>query len=84
MLSAPSLVVHQDSLSCQNQQIGDITQYGETLAALKQLKLTVATMDLLIGTLALVENDRLVTRNVRHFEKIPHLRIDRYEGRARQ
>ena len=59
-------------------------QYGETLATLKQQQLTVATMDLLIGTLALVENDTLVTRNVRHFEKVPHLRIDRYEGKARQ
>ena len=58
-------------------------QYGETLAALKQQKLTVATMDLLIGTLALVENDTLVTRNVRHFEKIPHLQIEKYDGGAR-
>jgi predicted nucleic acid-binding protein len=58
-------------------------QCGETLAALKQQQLTVATMDLLIGTLALVENDTLVTRNVRHFEKIPHSRIDRYGGTAR-
>jgi tRNA(fMet)-specific endonuclease VapC len=58
-------------------------QYGETLAALKQQRLTVATMDLLIGTLALVENDTLVTRNVRHFEKIPHLRIEKYDGGAR-
>ncbi len=57
--------------------------YGETLAALKQQRLTVATMDLLIGTQALVENDTLVTRNVRHFEKIPNLRIEEYEGGAR-
>jgi|FLYL01.1.fsa_nt_gi predicted nucleic acid-binding protein len=59
-------------------------QYGETLAALKQQKLTVATMDLLIGTLALVENDTLVTRNVRHFGKIPRLRIEKYGGGARR
>ena len=59
-------------------------QYGETLAALKQQRLTVATMDLLIGTLALVEDDTLVTRNVRHFEKIPHLRIEKYESSARR
>jgi tRNA(fMet)-specific endonuclease VapC len=58
-------------------------RYGETLAALKQQRLTVATMDLLIGILAVVENDSLVTRNVRHFEKIPHLRIEKYEGGAR-
>ena len=58
--------------------------YGATLAVLKQQRLTVATMDLLIGTLALVENDTLVTRNVRHFEKIPHLQIEKYEGGARR
>jgi len=55
-------------------------QYGAILAALTQQKLTVATMDLLIGTLALVENDTLVTRKVRHFEKIPHVRLDQYDG----
>jgi predicted nucleic acid-binding protein len=59
-------------------------QYGETLAALKQQKLTVATMDLLIGTLALVEKDTLVTRNVRHFDKVPHLRLETYGGGARR
>jgi predicted nucleic acid-binding protein len=59
-------------------------QYGETLATLKHHKLTVATMDLLIGTLALVENDTLITRNVRHFAKIPHLQIDSYESKVRQ
>jgi predicted nucleic acid-binding protein len=59
-------------------------QYGKTLAALKRQRLTVATMDLLIGTLALVEQDTLVTRNVRHFEKIPRLQIEQYEGSARR
>lgn len=57
-------------------------QYGQTLATLKQQKLTVATMDLLIGTLALVENEALITRNVRHFAKIPHLWIDSYEDKV--
>jgi tRNA(fMet)-specific endonuclease VapC len=56
-------------------------QYGQTLAALKEQRVTVAPMDLLIGTLALVENDALVTRNVRHFNKIPHLWVDPYDGR---
>jgi len=59
-------------------------QYGETLAALKRQRLTVATMDLLIGTLALVEQDTLVTRNVRHFAKIPRLQLEPYEGNARR
>jgi predicted nucleic acid-binding protein len=59
-------------------------QDGETLAMLKHQQLTVATMDLLIGTQALVENDTLVTRNGRHCKKIPHLRIDRCGNTARE
>lgn len=58
--------------------------YGETLATLKQQRLTVATMDLLIGTQAVVEKDSLVTRNVRHFAKIPNLQVEQYEGSARR
>lgn len=58
--------------------------YGETLATLKQQRLTVATMDLLIGTQAVVEKDSLVTRNVRHFAKIPNLQVEKYEGSARR
>jgi tRNA(fMet)-specific endonuclease VapC len=52
--------------------------YGETLAALKRQRYTVATMDLLIGTQTLAENDTLITRNLRHFQKIPNLRVDDY------
>lgn len=52
--------------------------YGATLAALKRRSYTVATMDLLIGTQTLVENDTLITRNLRHFQKIPNLRVADY------
>jgi predicted nucleic acid-binding protein len=52
--------------------------YGETLAELKRQNYTVATMDLLIGTQALVEDDTLITRNLRHFQKIPNLRVEGY------
>jgi predicted nucleic acid-binding protein len=52
--------------------------YGETLASLKRQRYTVATMDLLIGTQALVDDDTVITRNLRHFEKIPNLRVEDY------
>ena len=52
--------------------------YGETLAALKRQRYTVAMMDLLIGTQTLVEHDTLITRNRRHFQKIPNLRVEDY------
>jgi len=52
--------------------------YGETLAALKRQRYTVATMDLLIATQALVDNDTVITRNLRHFQKIPNLQVEDY------
>ncbi|MGE0825302.1 MAG: type II toxin-antitoxin system VapC family toxin [Candidatus Binatia bacterium] len=52
--------------------------YGATLAELKRQRITVATMELLIGVQALVENDTLITRNLRHFQKIPNLRVEDY------
>jgi tRNA(fMet)-specific endonuclease VapC len=52
--------------------------YGETLAALKRDGYTIASMDLLIATQALVLKDTVITRNVRHFRKIAHLRVEDY------
>jgi len=52
--------------------------YGTTLAELKRQKLTVAAMDLLIGVQALVDNEVVITRHVRHFQKIPNLRVEDY------
>ena len=52
--------------------------YGETLVALKRQRYTVATMDLLIGIQALVNDDIVITRNLRHFQKIPNLRVEDY------
>ncbi len=49
--------------------------YGETLAALKRERYTIATTDLLIATQALVPKDSLVTRNLRHFQKISDLQL---------
>jgi len=52
--------------------------YGATLAELKRQRVTVATMDLLIGVQALVDNDTVITRNLRHFRKIPNLQVEDY------
>lgn len=52
--------------------------FGTTLAELKRQKVTVATMDLLIGVQALVDNEMVITRNLRHFQKIPNLRVEDY------
>lgn len=53
-------------------------RYGEVAARLAQGGTTVATMDLLIGTVALVEDATLVTANEAHFSKVPGLRVIGY------
>ncbi len=49
--------------------------YGRLLAATRRTGRAVASMDLLIGTAALLEDAALVTRNVKDFSKIPGLRV---------
>jgi predicted nucleic acid-binding protein len=49
--------------------------YGRLLAALQRDGRTIATMDLLIATTAMVDSATLVTRNARHFERIEGLRV---------
>jgi tRNA(fMet)-specific endonuclease VapC len=52
--------------------------YARAWVAIKRSRRTVASMDLLIATAALVEDSPLVTRNVKDFSKIPGLRVLRY------
>jgi tRNA(fMet)-specific endonuclease VapC len=52
--------------------------YGRILAELQRRGETVATMDLLIGGTALLEGVPLITRNRRHFERIPDLGVVSY------
>jgi tRNA(fMet)-specific endonuclease VapC len=53
-------------------------QYGRLLAAMRRSRVTIASMDLLIGTAALLDDAALVTRNVKDFAKIPGLRLLAY------
>jgi tRNA(fMet)-specific endonuclease VapC len=52
--------------------------YGRLLAATRRSRLTIASMDLLIGTAALLDDAALVTRNVRDFARLPGLRLLSY------
>ena len=52
--------------------------YGRLLAATQRSGRAVASMDLLIGTAALLDDAALVTRNVKDFSRIPGLRVLRY------
>lgn len=52
--------------------------YGRLLAATRRGGRAVASMDLLIGTAALLDDAALVTRNVKDFSRIPGLRVLSY------
>ncbi len=52
--------------------------YGTKLAQIRRGGQSVSTMDLLIATTALVENDILITRNLKDFQKIPGLLVEGY------
>ena len=54
------------------------SRYGGLLAELRRRGETVSTMDLLIGTAALVDGSALVTRNARDFERLPGLDVITY------
>ena len=52
--------------------------YGSLLAWLQRRGDTVATMDLLIATAAVVESAPIVTRNTKHFSRVPGLTVIDY------
>ena len=52
--------------------------YARLLASLRGGGRSIATMDLLIATAAIVDNAAIVTRNTKHFSRIPGLEIRGY------
>lgn len=52
--------------------------YGRLLAAVQRTRASIATMDLLIATAALLDDAALVTRNVKDFSRVPGLRVLSY------
>jgi predicted nucleic acid-binding protein len=52
--------------------------YGKLLASLRRSGQQIGTMDLLIATAAVLEDARLVTRNVKEFSRVPSLDILAY------
>ena len=52
--------------------------YGRLLAAIQRQRRTIATMDLLIGTAAILDDAPLITRNVKDFSRVPGLRVIGY------
>lgn len=54
-------------------------RFARLRAALRRQGQMIPDMDLLIAATALEEDLTLLTRNVRHFARVPHLRIHRSE-----
>lgn len=52
--------------------------YGETEALIRKNGFTVSSMDLLIGVLAKSHGQPLLTKNLKDFEKIPGLVVEKY------
>lgn len=52
--------------------------YAKLFASLGRSKRTVAAMDVLIATAALLDDAQLVTRNVKDFSRVPGLRVLKY------
>ena len=53
-------------------------EYGRLFGELRRRGESIAAMDLLIAAAARVEDARLVTRNVRDFERVPGLNVVSY------
>jgi predicted nucleic acid-binding protein len=54
------------------------SRYGTTLVHIQRQSRSIATMDLLIATTALVDGAPLLTANVKHFEAVPDLTLVTY------
>jgi tRNA(fMet)-specific endonuclease VapC len=52
--------------------------FAEVTAHLQHLGRSAGDMDVLIAAVALVNDENLVTRDVRHFARIPGLRLESY------
>jgi tRNA(fMet)-specific endonuclease VapC len=52
--------------------------YGRLLAWLRKRGDTIATMDLLIATAAILDSAPIVTRNTKHFSRVPGLEVIDY------
>ena len=64
----------------QEYQVRDVLPYDDAAAAafasLKRQRIRIGTMDLRIGAIALTYDARVISRNLRDFREIPHLRVE--------
>jgi tRNA(fMet)-specific endonuclease VapC len=52
-----------------------MTRFAETRAYLRRRGMIISDFDIIIGSTALLHDLTVITRNLRHFRRIPDLRI---------
>ena len=62
-----------------NLKTRDITEYARISVTLSKKGEMIGYFDELIGSMTLARNETLITRNVRHYEKIPNLSFINWE-----
>ncbi|MEH2090192.1 type II toxin-antitoxin system VapC family toxin [Nostoc sp.] len=55
-----------------------LRKYGELKAELRRVGQTIAEFDLLIASVAVVENYTLVTNNIRHYSRISNVQLENW------
>lgn len=69
-IKASSVILHLDDASA--------TRAGDTEAALILAGDVIPPVDIMIGAIALENNETVLTRNVKHFRRIPDLKLKTY------
>lgn len=67
-----------DALLIRYPDVAFAPRYGRLLAGIRRSGASVDAMDLLIATAAVIDDAPLVTRNARHFAKVPGLELLTY------
>lgn len=62
---------------------GSLLMFAELQSTLRSQGLLIDDFDLLIGASAVANDLILVTENVKHLERIPHLKIENWIDRAK-
>ena len=52
--------------------------YGELVGELERRGETISEMDALIASVALECGERMVTRNLKHFQRVPNLKVESF------
>ncbi len=68
----------EETLSVASADVSTAVHYGHSLALLRRRGEVIATMDLLIASVSLAAGASLVTRNRKHFDRVPGLKLIDY------